>query len=518
MQNDSQESLPVRKTFLIGFGFLSAMLCWMVYNFQMPIILAGKIAEDGYSFIRVGLLGTAASRQFWTGFIMTIDNIVAIGLQPWFGKLSDRLESRFGRRTPFMMIGVPVAAACLCLMAFLEQLNPIMLAFTSFIIVVCIFNLAMAFYRAPIVALMADNVVPKHRSTANAIINLMGGVGTAIGFLVPIFVTSIPSVKEATTITGVLATQNFFIEDATIFMLTALLMIVALVLFMTLVHEVPTGNGFWHLAPVPIEFDVEKQQVITMPSDSGKNMDAQKSRESRSLLGDLAGVFKEEEKSGAFMLLAIFSWFFGFNALEANFSRWTQEYLLLSGGFVGQLFLALPIALFLVGIPSAKIAGKIGRKKTIRLGLAFMIGSLALMIVSQEILRNQVLSGDASPNIWLLASTIAFMGVGWALININSITIIWQLAPIDKIGSYTGLYYLFSQLAAILSPTFMGGILTAGEVIAGPVHTWRSLVPFMLISMVIALLFMFKVKRGEADEFSTELEKKARREAIERLK
>jgi MFS family permease len=175
------------------------------------------------------------------------------------------------------------------------------------------------------------------------------------------------------------------------------------------------------------------------------------------------------------------------------------------GALVGQLFLGLPVALFLIGLPAAKIAERAGRRKTIKLGLVFVIASLGAMIVVQEILRDQVLDGQ-EPNIWGLAFCIAMMGVGWALININSITIVWQLAPKEKIGSYTGLYYLFSQLAAILSPIAMGAILMVGELLVGPVFTWRSLVPFMFGSMVVALILMSRVKRGEVALTAEEIE------------
>jgi MFS family permease len=387
----------------------------------------------------------------------------------------------------------------------MELISPYLLAFVSFIIMVVIFNLAMAFYRAPIVALMPDKVIAKNRSTGNAIINLMGGIGTGIGFLVPIGISALPIIKNQVVSTGIFETQNYFVEDFTIFFVTAMLLVFALILFLIFVKEVPTGKRFWHLADEPINFDVENQKVLPKDTEK-KEMSEEQKRKENSLLYDLKEVVKEPEKSGIFILLAVFAWFFGYNALEANFSRWTQEYLLLKGALIGQLFLGLPIALVVVGIPAAKIAEKLGRKNTIRLGLILEIFALGLMILVQELLRTEVLGGQETPNIWGLALCIALLGVGWALININSITIVWQLAPKDKIGSYTGLYYLFSQLAAILSPTIMGFILMVGENLTGPVNTWRSLIPFMLISMVCAFLFMLGVKRGEATLSKQEVE------------
>jgi MFS family permease len=494
-----QTKINTKQTFLIGLGFLSCMLAWMVYNYQMPLILAGKISEDGETFIRVGLLGMTASRQFWSGVIMTLDNIVAIALQPKFGEMSDRLHSKYGRRTPFMLIGIPIAAVALIVMPFASKISVFAVAVSGFLGIVVIFNLAMAFYRAPIVSLLPDMTPAKFRSTGNAIINLMGGLGTAFGFLVPILFSGLSFVKDRVVVTGDFATQDYFMEDFMIFFSTAILIVIVLILFMLFVKEVPTGTKFWELGKEPIMFDPDTLKVIPK-SDSTTT----ESKPKNSIWQDLIDVFQEKEKSGVYILLAIFAWFFGYNALEANFSRWTQEFLLLRGGLVGQLFLGLPVALIIVGIPAAKIAERAGRRKTIKIGLVLMILSLTVMVIVQELLRNQVIGGD-TPNIWGLAFCIALMGVGWALININSITIVWQLSPKEKLGAYTGLYYLFSQLAAIISPIFMGFLLMIGELIAGPVLTWRSLVPFMAISMCFALFFMGRVKRGEVEYSAEEL-------------
>jgi len=337
----------------------------------------------------------------------------------------------------------------------------------------------------------------------NAIINLMGGIGTAIGFVVPVSVGMLSFVKERNISTNDFATQSFFYEDLFIFGITGILLLITLGLFLIFVKEVPTGRSFWKISKKPIPFDAETLQIL--PQNAAEVEDKE---DKSSILHDLKELFTEKEKSGVYILLAIFAWFFGYNALEANFSRWTQEYLLLRGGLISQLFLGLPLALLIVGFPAAKIAEKSGRRKTIKIGIVLMIISLLTMIIAQETLRAQVLGGQ-TPNIWGLAFGIAMMGVGWALININSITIVWQIAPKEKIGAYTGLYYLFSQLAAILSPIAMGALLMVGEMILGEsarVYAWRVLLPFMLISMIAALFFMSRVKRGEAELTKEELE------------
>lgn len=57
------------KTFLLGFGFFGVCVIWMVYNAFVPLFLANKFALD----------------PRWIGFFMTLDNIVALFIQPRVG-------------------------------------------------------------------------------------------------------------------------------------------------------------------------------------------------------------------------------------------------------------------------------------------------------------------------------------------------------------------------------------------------------------------------------------------------
>ena len=95
------------------------------------------------------------------------------------------------------------------------------------------------------------------------------------------------------------------------------------------------------------------------------------------------------------------------------------------------------------------------------------------------------------------------------MVNINSIAVIWQLAPKGKIGTYTGLYYTFSQLAAILSPIFAGLSFDAykkfkPDIVMG--EQYLLLFPYVLTFMIVAFLFLMRVKRGEATDNLTEEE------------
>jgi len=151
-----------RKTFLLGFGFFSISLLWSIYNSYIPIFLK----EFSLSSLLVG-------------FIMTFDNILAIVLQPYIGFLSDQTRTRFGRRMPFIMVGAPIAAVFFLLIPFAKSLN-----IGWMITTILIMNLAMAIFRAPVIALMPDTVPSQSRSKANGVVNFMGGLGALLAFLV----------------------------------------------------------------------------------------------------------------------------------------------------------------------------------------------------------------------------------------------------------------------------------------------------------------------------------------------
>ena len=235
--------LDIKKTILMGFGFMSAMIAWTFYNFKIPIILNGIMGAEEGSWARVGLLGTEPYMEVVGGFLMTLDNILAILLQPYFGALSDRMESKYGRRTPFFLIGLPIAVFCLFIMPFSGIIG-------LFIGVILVFNLAMAFYRPPVMSVMPDKTPPQVLSSANSFIAGMGGIGFVFGMLIPAIVGLIPGAKP--TVTGDLATQDYFWQDFWGFFLTGLFMLVCLVVFITNVKEIPPGDNFLHNGNRPI--------------------------------------------------------------------------------------------------------------------------------------------------------------------------------------------------------------------------------------------------------------------------
>ena len=156
-----------KRTVLVGLAFLSICAFWQMYDSVIPLILTK----------------TFHLNETYSGAIMAADNILALFLLPLFGTLSDRTNTKLGKRTPYILLGTAAAVVILNILPLLDNsfyAAPSTGKMAAFVICLGILLVAMGTYRSPAVALMPD-VTPKPlRSRANAIINLMGAVGGII--------------------------------------------------------------------------------------------------------------------------------------------------------------------------------------------------------------------------------------------------------------------------------------------------------------------------------------------------
>jgi maltose/moltooligosaccharide transporter len=398
--------LDYKKTFLIGFGFFATSIAWSIYNSYVPLLLD--------KFISTSTL---------VGFIMTIDNIFGLIFQPTFGALSDRTKTRFGRRMPFIFIGIPVCALLFALVPTMSfQLLPLM-------ITVILFNFVMSTWRAPVVALMPDVTPPPLRSKANGVINLMGGIGSLIAFAVGGFIFKWTGYDGP-------------------FILSSVVMVLAVLILFFFVRE-PAAQMF-------AEEKKEKEEKVVLN--------------------------KGEKKSLILILFAIFFWFTGYNAIETFFTLYATNTILSAGKLVDEGTATMLLAFFSVSfiaaaLPAGMLGGKIGRKKTILIGL---IGITALFLPMYFI-----------KDLWTLRIMLLLGGVVWAFININSLPMVVEMAGTTRIGTFTGYYYFFSYGAAILSPTLFG-------LIRDLTQNYSLIFIYAAVAFVAAIACISFVKHGES--------------------
>jgi maltose/moltooligosaccharide transporter len=378
----------------------------------------------------------------WIGFFMTLDNIAALFIQPPVGAWSDRVRTPLGRRIPFILVGAPISAIAFGLIPLAGAL-PLFVACTSTLL------LSAALWRTPVVALMPDITPSAFRSQANGIINFMGGVGTIV----------------ALQTGGMLYKMS---PNFPFWLGSALVILAALIVYLF------------------IEEPKEYEQTESQPG----------------ILASLREVFAEQEKSGLRILLAIFFWFIGFSAVETFFTLYAKNHLGLEAGDGATLLSVLPLFFVLFAIPSGFIAGKIGRRMTISIGLIILILiTFLLYLTPAEVLLTAIsplpvvgipLVEGGGRMLTLAGVLLILGGIGWAFININSLPMIVDLTSAARIGTYTGLYYLFSTLSAIVGPNINGWAI---QLTGNNYNVIMILAPLFF---AIAFAMMQGVRRGEA--------------------
>jgi Na+/melibiose symporter-like transporter len=394
------------------------------------------------AFVPIFLADKFHLSPIWIGFFMTLDNIAALFIQPPVGAWSDRLRTKIGRRLPFILIGAPIGAVAFGIIPMAAVL-PMFVACTSTLI------LSMAIWRTPVVALMPDITPSGKRSQANGIINFMGGIGTII------------ALQTGGTLYKL--SPNFP------FWMGSVLVVLAALMVLLFIKE-------------PKNYEETEKEP--------------------NMFASLREVLTDPDKSALRLFLAIFFWFIGYAAVEAFFTLYAKHHLGINEADGATLLSVMPLLFVLFAIPSGIIASKIGRRVTISIGLLMMTAILICLYVfppatlltpvtKLPLVGIPLVEGGARM-LTLAGVLLMFAGVAWSFVNINSLPMVVDMTSAARIGTYTGLYYLFSTLSAIVGPNVNGWIiqLTSGN--------YNNIMLVAPIFMVIALVLMWGVRRGEA--------------------
>ncbi len=467
--------LNVRKTINIGVAFLIISLFWQIYD----------------NVIAKMLINTFGLNHFWSGAVMALDNFLALFLLPLFGALSDRTKTRFGKRTPYILLGVILSSILFVGVAVVDGLQlkelekegitqievrkeleggeeidiyffsyngieeksavkediEVLRAeivfenvtkkqirfFILFMVILFFVLVAMATYRTPAVSLMPD-VTPKPlRSKANAIINLMGALGGVIA----------------------LGIMSFFAKDfqsyVLLFTLVSSLMVLLLVLFM---------------------FTVKEPKLLQQHEEELAKYDIQEI-ESEETSGDKLS--PEVRRSFLLIIASIIFWFMAYNAATTKFSIYAQR--VLDMGFTLPLLIANAAAIICF-VPIGMIASKIGRRKTILVGIIILIFAFTLGFLATKDTK------------FLIYFTMSLAGIGWATINVNSYPMMVEMSKGSNVGKYTGYYYSASMAAQIITPMLSGFLMDKVSM--------KVLFPYSAVFAVFAFITMFFVKHGDS--------------------
>lgn len=384
------------------------------------------------AFVPLFLANKFGLAPAFIGFFMTLDNIAALLIQPPVGAWSDRLRTRIGRRMPFILIGAPIGALVFGLIP-LASVLPLFVACTTSLL------LSMALWRTPVVALMPDITPSQYRSQANGIINFMGGVGAIISFL------------------GGAALYKIR-PDFPFWMGSILVIIAVLLLF----------------------FFIREPKVY------------EESEEKPSMIKSLKDILQDTDRSALRLLLAIFFWFVAYNGIEAFFTLYAQKYLGMEEADGARLLGQLSLVFVIFALPAGYIGSRSGRRNTIMAGITILtLCMVSMFLIKPETLTIQLTKLPVLGAVPVIGLILMCAGAGWALININSLPMVVDMTDAFRLGTFTGLYYLFSTLAAIAGPNINGLIVQ----FSGSYSAIMITGPFF---MAVAILLMAGVRRGEA--------------------
>ena len=417
--------LNYKRVMLVGMAFFLISAFWQAYDAIVPLILTNHFGLP----------------QSISGAVMSIDNVLAVFMLPIFGAISDKVNTRFGKRTPFILIGSVIAMVSFVALTFIDNYqiakvaaagipelaksgttdeaaaevirkltveltiaNP--LPFLGFMATLLVVLVAMATFRSPAVALMPDVTVKPLRSKANAIINL---TGTAGGILVlvlgMVFATS----------------KHHYMQYTGYVVAVVSIMLAGLIVFLLFVKEKQWA--------IEMEADSLRLGLENAPEEAGE--------------GNTKRNLSNGELTSLLLILAsVALWYVGYNSITSKYSVYATNVL----GFDFNLTLIVAQAAAIVSyIPVGIISSKIGRRKTILAGVlilatAFFIGNF-ITPNTPELIMYPVFS---------------LAGIGWATINVNSFPMVVELARGGDVGKYTGYYYTASMAAQIVAPILSG--------------------------------------------------------------
>lgn len=468
--------LHVGHTILTGFAFLSTSIAWAIYDPYITKILNRLLSESAWitqlsqklneifpvlaEFAKtqgqdVSTAGGGITLvPLFIGVIMTFDNIFGVIFQPTFGKLSDRCRSKLGKRRPFIVYGAPVSAALFALIPWVALSNSL----PATMICIILFVFSMSLWRAPAVALMPALTPPELRSEGNAIINLMGGVGSVIGMVAG---TAVGAVYTLATKTEVTALNEQSTSFPYVFLVGAIVMIIGMLVVRTFVKE-PSSK---------IEIEAARNQALDEKAQLKAEKEAKKAAKKEQKLS------KGERKSLICMLGGLFFLFCGTNAITTFFALFASEVLGKSTSEATIMTTLFAVCSAAAAIPAGKMGKKLGRKKTILIGLVIFMAVFLLY----------VLTGSMAL-IWV---ALIFGGFANMLITVNTLPLVLDIGGIDKVGTFTGYYYTATFSAQIASPIVYGIV----RMFSG---TYLSLFVYSPIMFILAILLILFVKHGEA--------------------
>lgn len=498
--------LNYKRIILAGFAFFLIQAFWQAYDNTIPMILTNKFGMS----------------QAWSGAIMALDNVLALFMLPLFGAISDKHHSKWGRRTPFIVVGTLIAAVMLIALSFVDnaQLHHIsdVAAIDDPAALETIYDreadetlltpggqkfvLSRQFTKEEFTQIRSqitvdgaavtnpdytNYVMPARQAcawdaTAKSPVTLVFFIALLLVILVSMAVFRSPAVALMPDVTLKPLRSK---ANAVINLMGSAGGILVLVLGMVFATSAVRNSLMNYIGYFAVIAAIMLAALVVFMLTVRENEWAAEMQQQSVELGledkeeAATGERKlsvDEVKSLIFLLLSIVLWFFGYNAVTSKYSVYASN--ILHKDYNLTLIIAQAAAIISY-LPVGFIASRVGRKKTILAGVIMLTAAFTTAsFMSAE-----------SPTM-LMNAMFALAGIAWATINVNSFPMVVEMCSGGNVGKYTGFYYTASMAAQVATPMLSGLLMDRMGM--------HVLFPYAAVFTALAFVTMLFVHHGDS--------------------
>lgn len=498
--------LNYKRIILVGFAFFLIQAFWQAYDNTIPMILTNKFGMS----------------QAWSGAIMALDNVLALFMLPLFGAISDKHHSKWGRRTPFIVVGTLIAAVMLIALSFVDnaQLHHIsdVAAIDDPAALETIYDreadetlltpggqkfvLSRQFTKEEFTQIRSqitvdgaavtnpdytNYVMPARQAcawdaTAKSPVTLVFFIALLLVILVSMAVFRSPAVALMPDVTLKPLRSK---ANAVINLMGSAGGILVLVLGMVFATSAVRNSLMSYTGYFAVIAAIMLAALVVFMLTVRENEWAAEMQQQSVELGledkeeAATGERKlsvDEVRSLIFLLLSIVLWFFGYNAVTSKYSVYASN--ILHKDYNLTLIIAQAAAIISY-LPVGFIASRVGRKKTILAGVVMLTAAFTTAsFMSAE-----------SPTM-LMNAMFALAGIAWATINVNSFPMVVEMCSGGNVGKYTGFYYTASMAAQVATPMLSGLLMDRMGM--------HVLFPYAAVFTALAFVTMLFVRHGDS--------------------
>lgn len=498
--------LNYKRIILVGFAFFLIQAFWQAYDNTIPMILTNKFGMS----------------QAWSGAIMALDNVLALFMLPLFGAISDKHHSKWGRRTPFIVVGTLIAAVMLIALSFVDnaQLHHIsdVAAIDDPAALETIYDreadetlltpggqkfvLSRQFTKEEFTQIRSqitvdgaavtnpdytNYVMPARQAcawdaTAKSPVTLVFFIALLLVILVSMAVFRSPAVALMPDVTLKPLRSK---ANAVINLMGSAGGILVLVLGMVFATSAVRNSLMSYIGYFAVIAAIMLAALVVFMLTVRENEWAAEMQQQSVELGledkeeAATGERKlsvDEVRSLIFLLLSIVLWFFGYNAVTSKYSVYASN--ILHKDYNLTLIIAQAAAIISY-LPVGFIASRVGRKKTVLAGVVMLTAAFTTAsFMSAE-----------SPTM-LMNAMFALAGIAWATINVNSFPMVVEMCSGGNVGKYTGFYYTASMAAQVATPMLSGLLMDRMGM--------HVLFPYAAVFTALAFVTMLFVRHGDS--------------------